>query len=163
MFRHTLSAIVLIAGFAACTPAEDSATPSTDATTEQAAESETPAPGPTPSVEGAMSYIISPENGAVVSGPVTVRFGLKGMGVAPAGVQVPNTGHHHLMINAPEMPNLMSPLPSDENHIHFGMGQTETVLDLPPGEHTLQLILGDYAHTPHDPPVVSAPITFTVQ
>ncbi len=110
-----------------------------------------------------MSYIISPEDGAIVSGPVTVRFGLKGMGVAPAGVQVPNTGHHHLMIDVTEMPDLTAPLPSDANHIHFGVGQTETVLDLPPGEHRLQLILGDFAHTPHDPPVVSAPVTITVQ
>ncbi|MEQ9104146.1 MAG: DUF4399 domain-containing protein [Rhodothermales bacterium] len=158
MLRHSLSAIVLIAGLAACTPAEEPAAPASD----QAA-APAPAPGPTPSAEGAMSYIISPEDGTVVSGPVTVRFGLKGMGVAPAGVQVPNTGHHHLMVDVADMPDLSAPLPADANHIHFGAGQTETVLDLPPGEHTLQLILGDFAHTPHDPPVVSERVTITVQ
>lgn len=158
MLRHSLSAIVLIAGLAACTPAEEPATPASDEATMPA-----PAPGPSPSAEGAMSYIISPEDGAVVSGPVTVRFGLKGMGVAPAGVQVPNTGHHHLMVDVADLPDLTAPLPSDANHIHFGAGQTETVLDLPPGEHTLQLILGDFAHTPHEPPVVSERVTITVR
>ncbi|PIQ63396.1 MAG: rod shape-determining protein RodA [Bacteroidetes bacterium CG12_big_fil_rev_8_21_14_0_65_60_17] len=120
-------------------------------------------PPPNTSPEGAMSYIISPEDGAVVSAPVTVRFGLKGMGVAPAGIQTENTGHHHLMIDVDELPDLTAPLPADDNHIHFGLGQTETVLELSPGTHTLQLILGNWAHTPHAPPVVSEKVTITVQ
>jgi hypothetical protein len=158
MLRHLLSAIVLVAGLSACTPAEETST----STTEQAA-ADSSASGLTPSAEGAMAYIISPEDGATVSSPVTVRFGLKGMGVAPAGVQVPNTGHHHLMIDVTDMPALTAPLPADSTHIHFGGGQTETVLDLPPGEHTLQLVLGDFAHRPHNPPLVSGRVTITVQ
>lgn len=107
-------------------------------------------------------YFIAPRDGAVVTGPVTVQFGLRGMGVAPAGINHPNTGHHHLIINAP-LPPSGQPIPTDDHHRHFGGGQTETVLELPPGEHTLQLILGDFAHIPHDPPVVSERITITVR
>ena len=111
---------------------------------------------------GAEVYIVSPEDGAVVSSPVTVRFGLKGMGVAPAGVEVAETGHHHLIVDAP-LPDPTLPIPSDDRHIHFGGGQTETTLELPPGEHTLQLLVGDHLHVPHDPPIVSEPITVTVE
>ncbi len=117
---------------------------------------------PTPAPAGAEAYLISPIDGATVSSPLTVRFGLKGMGVAPAGIQVPNTGHHHLIVDA-EAPSTTQPIPKDAQHLHFGGGQTETVLDLPPGRHTLQLLLGDYAHVPHDPPVMSKPITITVE
>jgi len=117
----------------------------------------------TPSAEGAHSYIISPADGAVVSSPVTVLFGLEGMGVAPAAVQVDGTGHHHLMVDVNELPDMSQPLPSNSNHIHFGKGQTQAEIDLEPGEHTLQLVLGDFAHTPHEPPVVSERITITVQ
>lgn len=117
----------------------------------------------TTSVEGASVYIITPLNGASVEGPVTVRFGLKGMGVAPANTRVEATGHHHLMIDVAELPSLDYPLPSDDQHLHFGGGQTEVTLDLSPGTHTLQLIFGDYAHTPHDPPLVSRKITFTLK
>lgn len=107
-------------------------------------------------------YFIAPRDGAVLTGPVTVQFGLRGMGVAPAGINHPNTGHHHLIIDAP-LPPSGQPVPTDDHHRHFGGGQTETVLELPPGEHTLQLILGDFAHIPHDPPVVSERITITVR
>ena len=107
-------------------------------------------------------YFISPRDGATVHGPVTVRFGLSGMGVAPAGSRVENTGHHHLIIDAP-LPALDQPLPKDETHLHFGRGQTETVLTLAPGEHTLQLVFGDANHIPHDPPVLSEQITITVK
>lgn len=107
-------------------------------------------------------YFISPQDGAVVKGPVTVRFGLSGMGVAPAGTAVPNTGHHHLIVDAP-LPPLDKPLPMDANHLHFGKGQTETTLNLAPGKHTLQLVLGDANHIPHQPPVVSPQITITVE
>ncbi len=108
-------------------------------------------------------YIISPTDGEVVSSPLTVRFGLQGMGVAPAGVDRPNTGHHHLLVDLVELPAAGSPIPADEQHIHFGGGQTETTLELAPGKHTLQLIMGNQNHVPHDPPVVSERITITVK
>lgn len=107
-------------------------------------------------------YFIAPEDGAVVTSPVKVKFGLDGMGVAPAGVNVKNTGHHHLLVDT-DLPPLDKPIPSDENHIHFGGGQTETTLELEPGRHTLQLLLGDHTHVPHDPPVASKKITITVK
>ena len=111
-----------------------------------------------------MVYIISPSDGASVpAGEVTVVFGLKGMGVAPAGVDFPDTGHHHLLINAEQTPSLELPLPADENHVHFGKGQTETTLTLEPGTYTLQLVLGDKLHIPHDPPVMSETVTITVE
>ena len=116
-----------------------------------------------PSPEGAQVYIISPADGEVVSSPVMVRFGLKGMGVAPAGIDKPNTGHHHLLIDVPDQPALDKPLPADAQHKHFGGGQTETTIELSPGKHTLQLILGDKNHIPHNPPVISEKITITVK
>lgn len=120
------------------------------------------APAATPAPPGAEVYFISPTDGETVSSPVTVRFGLKGMGVAPAGMQKDATGHHHLLINTP-LPPLDQPVPTDDHHKHFGGGQTETVITLPPGKHTLQLLLGDFAHTPHNPPVMSAPVSITVK
>lgn len=116
----------------------------------------------TPAPPGAEVYFISPKDGETVSGPVTVRFGLKGMGVAPAGMQKDATGHHHLLIDA-DLPSLDQPVPTDDHHKHFGAGQTETVITLPPGKHTLQLLLGDFAHTPHEPPVMSPKITIEVK
>lgn len=116
----------------------------------------------TPAPAGAEVYFISPTNGETVTGPVTVRFGLKGMGVAPAGTQKEATGHHHLLIDT-ELPPLDQPVPNDDHHKHFGAGQTETVITLPPGKHTLQLLLGDFAHIPHQPPVMSERITITVE
>lgn len=120
--------------------------------------------GATPSwaAGSAAIYLIAPADGEVVEGPVTVKFGLHGMGVAPAGVDKSGTGHHHLLIDAGGLPPLDKPLPNDARHRHFGGGQTQTVLDLEPGEHTLQLILGDHRHIPHDPPLVSEEITITV-
>ncbi len=107
-------------------------------------------------------YFITPEDGAKVANPVTLRFGLKGMGVAPAGIAIAGTGHHHLLIDA-TVPPSDRPIPADDRHIHFGKGQTETVLTLTPGRHRLQLLLGDHLHLPHDPPVITAPITITVE
>ena len=107
-------------------------------------------------------YFISPQDGATVKSPVTVRFGLRGMGVAPAGVAIENTGHHHLLIDA-ELPPQNVPVPADANHVHFGKGQTEASVTLAPGRHRLQLLLGDHLHIPHDPPVASKPITITVE
>lgn len=114
------------------------------------------------SPEGANAYIVAPEHGEIVTSPVKVVFGLSGMGVAPAGVQKENTGHHHLLIDTSE-PNLTNPIPADENHKHFGGGQTETTIELNPGEHTLQLLLGDFTHTPHSPPVKSKQISIVVK
>lgn len=108
-------------------------------------------------------YIISPVDGETVDGPVTVRFGLSGMGVAPAGVDKPGTGHHHLLIDVDGLPAMDQPIPNDDRHRHFGAGQTETRLELPPGEHTLRLIFADHNHVPHDPPLVSDPIRITVK
>lgn len=116
----------------------------------------------TPSPPGAEVYFISPGDGATVQNPVIVRFGLKNMGVAPAGTETENTGHHHLLVDT-GLPALDTPIPNDEQHRHFGKGNTETALELSPGTHTLQLLLGDFSHVPHDPPVMSKKITITVQ
>jgi hypothetical protein len=116
----------------------------------------------TPAPEGAMVYFVSPANGEEVKSPVTVRFGLRGMGVAPAGVTAPNTGHHHLLIDVETLPPENQPLPNNEQFRHFGLGQTEAEITLPPGEHTLQLVVGDALHIPHQPPVMSEKITITV-
>ena len=116
----------------------------------------------TPSPAGAKLYFISPQDGETVAGAVTVRFGLTGMGVAPAGVAAEATGHHHLIVDA-DLPPLNLPIPKDAVHLHYGTGHTETVLTLAPGPHTLQLVLGDANHIPHEPPVVSAAIRITVK
>jgi len=116
----------------------------------------------TPSALGASVYIISPANGETVSTTVTIKFGLQAMGVAPAGIDKKNTGHHHLLIDAKKLPAFDKPMGKDGIK-HFGGGQTEVVLSLKPGEHTLQLVLGDKAHTPHQPPVVSQKITIVVK
>jgi len=110
----------------------------------------------------AQVYIISPSAGELVQSPVTVKFGLQGMGVAPAGVDKPNTGHHHLLIDT-AVPSLDKPIPSDSAHKHFGKGQTETTLTLSAGKHSLQLILGDKGHIPFSPPVISDKITIVVK
>lgn len=116
-----------------------------------------------PSPEGAEVYIISPKDGEVVGKTFTVRFGLKGMGVAPAGINQANTGHHHLLINAESLPAMDMPMPMSEGLKHFGGGQTEVELTLAPGKHRLQLVLGDYLHIPHQPAVISKEITVTVK
>jgi len=118
-------------------------------------------PSRTESPEGAMVYIISPKDGAVVPDTFIVRFGLKGMGIAPAGTAVANTGHHHLLIDVATLPPLDRPMIDQVRH--FGLGQSESTLILEPGEHTLQLILGDRFHIPHDPPVIGEQISVTVQ
>ena len=114
-------------------------------------------------VDDAKLYIISPLDGETVSSPVKIVFGLQGMGIAPAGIKFDNTGHHHLLIDMAELPDVNSPIPSDDNHKHFGKGQTEAVIELQPGEHTLQLMLGDHMHIPHDSVVVSKKIKINVE
>jgi len=122
-----------------------------------AAQAQTAAPA------DAQAYIIWPPDGQVIqAGKLWVRMGLKNMGVAPAGIDQADTGHHHLLIDT-ELPPLDEPIPNDKNHLHFGNGQTEArLIDLPPGDYTLQLLLGDKDHMPFDPPVMSDRITITV-
>ncbi|OCR25801.1 rod shape-determining protein RodA [Pseudomonas syringae] len=117
----------------------------------------------TASPAGAEVYIISPKDGSTVPGTFKVQFGLKGMGVAPAGVDVPDTGHHHLLIDVKDQPDPNAPLPVSDNIRHFGKGQTETEITLPPGRHTLQLIVGDKSHIPLNPSVESKAITVNVK
>jgi Domain of unknown function (DUF4399) len=116
-----------------------------------------------PSPHGAKVFIISPKNGATVTSPVTVKFGIKGMTLAPAGTKQENSGHHHLLIDTDAPADLNAPLPAiPDKIVHFGKAQTETTLTLPPGKHTLQLLLADDKHIPHNPPVMSKKITITV-
>lgn len=117
----------------------------------------------TPAPEGARVYFISPVDGDTLSSEFTVRFGLKGMGVAPAGVELDKTGHHHLLINQESVPDLTQPLPANDHIRHFGGGQTETELKLAPGDYTLQLLLGDAQHVPHEPALMSDVIKVTVK
>ena len=126
--------------------------------------------GDTASPPGATSYFVNLADGDVVASPLKVVFGLSGMGVAPAGIEAENTGHHHLLIDRPPLgqgedgaEEFDNGLIADEQNLHFGKGQTETVIELAPGRHTLQLVLGDANHVPHDPPVTSAVITITVE
>lgn len=115
-----------------------------------------------PAPAHATAYIIWPTDGAVIpGGKFWLRMGLSGAGIAPAGVSFPNTGHHHLIVDA-DLPPLDQPIPNDKNHLHFGAGQTEVRIELPPGKHTLQLLLGDADHMPQNPPIISKKITITV-
>jgi hypothetical protein len=120
--------------------------------------------GPTPAPPNAYAYIGYPNNGQVLPAgkPFRVWFGLRYMGVAPRGVKFPNTGHHHLLIDT-DLPPLNQEIPSDRQHLHFGAGETETMLELPPGKHTLQLLMGDASHVPTTPPVYSKKITIYVK
>ncbi len=126
--------------------------------------------GETPSNPDAKVYFVNLADGATVTSPVAVVFGLSGMGVAPAGTEKEMTGHHHLLIDRPPLgegpdgaDELENGLPADDNHKHFGGGQTETTIDLAAGSHTLQLVLGDMGHVPHATPIVSDVITITVE
>jgi hypothetical protein len=125
---------------------------------EEGAES----PAATPSPEGASVSIVLPHDGDVVPPTFLVKFMVSGMGLAPAGSKIDNTGHHHLLIDIDELPPMDKPLPATEQLIHFGGAQTETELTLAPGKHSLQLVLGDYAHRPHNPPVISKKIFIEV-
>ena len=120
--------------------------------------------GETPAPANAKVYFINLKDGDTVTSPVTIRFGLSGMGIAPAGTQAPDTGHHHLLIDATlEGEALNEAIPMDEHHLHFGKGQTEATVTLPKGTHTLQLVLGDWSHIPHKEPVMSERITVNVE
>ena len=108
-------------------------------------------------------YFIEPKDGATVNGPVKIVFGLSGMGVAPAAKNTPNTGQHHPPNDKENLPDLSKPIPANKNHIHFGKGQTETILELPKGKRTLQLLMGNYLHIPHKEPVISDKITIFIK
>lgn len=120
--------------------------------------------GSVPSPAGAEAYIVSPRDGDTVKGPVKIVFGLRGMGIAPALVEWPNTGHHHVVVDT-GVPDGSKPIPKNDgkHHFHFGGGQSEGTIDLAPGKHTLRLVLADHQHYSHNPPVVSQPITITVE
>ena len=107
-------------------------------------------------------YFIEPKDGSINTSTVEIKFGLKGFGVAPAGYNIPNTGHHHLIIDA-DLPNLALPIPANQNYVHFGLGQTETTINLEPGTHTLRLLMGNYLHIPHKEPIYSEEITIIVK
>ncbi len=141
MMKRNALAIALAAAFAAPAAASD----------------RTPAP------EGATVFFENVKDGDTLSNPVNIRFGVTNLEVVPAGTEAHGSGHHHLLINVEVDDELLaSALPADEQHRHFGGGQTEVTLELPPGTHTLQLLVGDHNHVPHDPPVISDKITVTV-
>lgn len=145
--------------------AEDA--PAAPATPAPAAAATAPAPAAAaiprrPSPAGAAAYLIEPADGAVVTSPVRIVFGLRGAGIAPAGIEREGAGHHHLLIDT-GLPDPGLPIPTDDRHRHFGGGQTETTIELAPGRHTLQLLLGDERHIPHDPPIQSERITIEVR
>lgn len=173
--KLAIAATLLVLSLAAC--GDDSSKTAEETKPEAApteAASETPAPmaekaapasessDRTPSPPGAKVMIIEPADGATVSNPITVKFGVEGMEVAPAGTDTPNSGHHHLLIDA-TVEDDSTPIPADATHIHYGKGQTEAQIELPPGTHTLQDVFADKNHIPHDPPVVSDAVTITVE
>jgi Domain of unknown function (DUF4399) len=150
-----LSATLLLLAACGQQAAEEAAVTS-DATPQPAALPRTAA------AEGARVFFIMPADGDKLSNPIRIEFGIAGMDVVKAGDRQSNSGHHHLLIDT-DLPDLGLPIPADEHHVHFGDGSTTTEITLPPGEHTLQMLLGDYQHIPHTPPLVSEPITITVE
>lgn len=156
-----LNALATILLIGACSkPASEEAV--STVTEEVADVLESAAPARTPSAEGARVFIIIPADGDTVSSPVRVEFGVANMSVVKAGEKLPQSGHHHLLIDT-GTPDLALPIPADENHRHFGDGSSATELTLESGEHTLRLLFADYLHIPHDPPLISDPITITVE
>jgi hypothetical protein len=145
-------------------PADDAIQTEQSATTTPAemAAAEPAALARTASADGAKVFFITPADGATVANPISIEFGIAGMDIVKAGNDQPNSGHHHLLIDA-DLPDLGLPIPADEHHIHFGDGSTSTQISLPPGEHKLQMLLGDHLHIPHNPPLTSAEITITVE
>jgi hypothetical protein len=168
MLTRSVFLLVVLGSLAACGGSDPEPTAASSGAAAPPAASAAQAPAAaatlprTPSPPGASAYIISPADGATVSSPVRVVFGLKGFGVVPAGLQRADAGHHHLLIDT-GLPPPGLPIPADAKHVHFGKGQTEAEIELSPGRHELRLLVGDYLHVPHDPPLVSAPVTITVQ
>ena len=160
MKSTVLMVAIAATALSACERAADSAASDTGPASREASTAP-PAMPRTPAPDGARVFIASPADGAELSGPFTVSFGADDLVIVPAGDTTPRSGHHHLLINT-DLPDPNLPIPADAAHIHFGKGQTETTLELPPGEYTLQLLLGDHNHVPHQPPIVSAPVRVTV-
>jgi len=159
--KRTVVAALFVLSLAAC---GDNGSSTTEAMKE-APKPETTAPeatARTPSPAGAKVSILEPADGATVKSPVTVKFGVEGMEVAPAGTDKPNSGHHHLLIDT-KIDDYNAPIPNDETHKHYGKGQTEAAVELSPGKHTLQDVFADKNHIPHDPPVESEVVTITVE
>lgn len=152
---HRLSFLTLVILFAACAPSADEQAEPIAAMAAEATVDASPAAQP-------RVYFIAPADGDTVSSPLVVTFGIDGMAVVPAGQDTPQSGHHHLIIDA-ALPNLSLPVPKDAHNVHFGDGRTSTELSLQPGEHTLQLLFADFMHIPHDPAIKSAQITITVE
>jgi len=158
MNKPLVLTLALLSVLAACSD-QDSEEPLAQNTAQAEPRVELPR---TPSAEGARIFFISPTDGETVSSPVSVEFGIAGMTVAPAGDMTPQSGHHHLLIDT-GLPDLGLPIPKDANHVHFGDGSTSTEISLEPGEHTLQMLLGDHLHIPHEPPLTSDQITVIVE
>ena len=166
MYTTRIAAMLLTLsmGLVACgKPAAENSTPSNDGAPPKAVDAAEPAAiARTPSPQGARVFFITPADGDTVSNPIAVEFGIEGMSVAKAGDEEPNSGHHHLLIDT-EVPDPGLPIPATPNHVHFGDGSTSTEISLEPGTHSLRMLLGDHRHIPHDPVVVSEPITITVE
>src|SRR5258708_18959359 len=160
MFKFCYGVLTVATMAAAIGPASSQQPPAPPATAAQPSDS-----GQSNSPPGAFAYIVNLKNGDTVTSPFKVVFGLSpNMGVAPSGVEKPNVGHHHLLIDKALTPEEMTqPITVDEQHVHFGKGQTETMVTLPPGKHTLQLVLGDWTHIPFKPPIQSEVVTLTVK
>jgi hypothetical protein len=168
--KRAIVAALFVVSLAACgdnsKPQADKGTPAPEATKELSApvaeKSAPEASARTPSPAAAKVFLILPEDGATVHSPVALKFGVEGMDIVPAGTDEPHSGHHHLLIDT-KLDDYNAPIPADETHRHYGLGQTEAAVGLAPGKHTLQLILGDKNHIPHDPPVESQAITINVE
>lgn len=162
--RLSASLLILSLGLTACDKPTVEETVDEQPSAESAHHSDAPVATleRTPAPPGARVFFITPKDGDTVSNPVTIEFGIEGMSVAKAGVEQPDSGHHHLLIDA-ELPDLGLPIPADSNYIHFGDGSTSTEINLEPGTHSLRMLLGDYRHVPHEPAIFSDPITVTVE
>lgn len=162
MKQTNILAVLLTATMLSACAREQAPEPAADAADPPAPATEPAAMPRTASADGARVYFITPADGDTVSNPVRIEFGIDGMSVVKAGDDSPESGHHHLIIDAP-LPDLSLPIPASDNYVHFGDGSSATEQTLEPGEHKLQLLLGDHLHVPHDPPVASDVITITVE
>jgi hypothetical protein len=161
--KRAIVAALAVLSLAACdsgTPTPDTPTPVAEAPAGKT--SAEPTVTRTPSPPGAKAFFIEPQDGATVKSPLTVKFGIEGMKIVPAGVVEPDSGHFHLLIDT-TLKDYNAPIPEDQNDRHYGKGQTEATIELSPGKHTLQIVLGDASHIPHDPPVQSPVITVNVE
>ena len=162
--RIVVTLLALLLALAACSkPAAENPTANNEGAASEAQDGvETAAIARTPSPEGARVFFITPVDGDTVTNPIAIEFGIEGMSVTKAGDEQPNSGHHHLLIDT-AVPNPGLPIPATPNHVHFGDGSTSTEISLESGTHSLRMLLGDHRHIPHDPVVVSEPITITVE